>query len=172
MWEFETEILDHQNTNLWGGHIIVSDLVANEIKEQRFKRFICSLNDEVSFHCALLSMGNGLYFINVNKEIQKKLKVGFGAGVKVNLREDKSKYGIPLPEEMKELINQDDQVNQVFHSLSEGKQRSLLYVIGKPKTSKTRLKKAVLIARYLVSMNGNLDFRELNNYIKEHNHTL
>ena len=172
MWEFETEILDHQNTNLWGGHLVVSDLLANEIKEQKFKRLICSLNDEVSFHCALLSMGNGLYFINVNKEIQKKLKVGFGAVVKVNLREDKSKYGIPLPEEMEELMNQDDEVSQIFHSLSVGKQRSLLYVIGKPKTSETRLKKAVLIARYLVSMNGNFDFRELNEYIKEHNNTL
>lgn len=172
MWEFETEILNHQNTNLWGGHIIVSDLVANEIKEKRFKRLFCLLNDEVSFHCALLSMGNGLCFINVNKEIQKKLKVGFGAVVKVNLREDKSKYGIPFPEEMEELMNQDKEVNQIFHSLSAGKQRSLLYVIGKPKTSETRLKKAILVARYLVSMNGNFDFRELNSYIKEHNNTL
>ena len=172
MWEFETEILDHQNTNLWGGHLVVSDLVANEIKEQKFRRLICTLNGKQSFHCAMLSMGNGLYFINVNKEIQKKLKIGFGAKVQVVLTEDTSKYGMPLPDEMEELLNQDSELNTIFHALSPGKQRSLLYRIGKPKNSNTRVKKAILTARYLILTNGNFDFVELNTYIKEHNNTL
>ena len=172
MWEFETEILDHQNTNLWGGHLVVSDFVANEIKEQKFKRLICCLNNQVSFHCAMLSMGNGLHFINVNKEIQKKLKISFGSKVQVVLKEDISKYGMPLPPEMEELMSQDEELYATFHKLSPGKQRTLLYQIGKPKNSNTRIKKAILISRYLVSMNGNFDFRELNEYIKEHNNTL
>ena len=74
-----------------------------------------------------------------------------------------------MPEEMEEIMAQDPEVDKVFHSLTPGKQRSLLYLIGKPKTTESRIKKAVLITRYLAEVNGEIDFREMNEYIKTNN---
>ena len=131
---------------------------------------ICTIESKLSMPLsALLSMGNGTYFIMVNATLRKKLKLTFGSVLQVKLKEDTSKYGIPMPEEMAELLQQDKVVDTLFHSLTPGKQRSLLYLIGVPKTTESRIKKAVLISRYLVEVEGKLDFREMNEYIKANN---
>lgn len=170
MWEFETIIEDFgKSNNVWGGHVLVDDVVVQEIKTLKIKRLICTLNDSLNFHCALQSMGNGTYFVMVNKGLQKKLHVTRGSKIQVKLEEDKSKYGMPMPEEMAEILAQDSEIDSLFHSLTAGKQRSLLYLIGKPKTTESRIKKAVLITRYLAEVNGKLDFREMNEYVKTNN---
>ena len=167
-WEFHTKIESFKETSsLWGGHVVVDDEIVQAIKGEKIKRLICTLNDQESFHCALLSMGNGLYFVMVNATLRKKLKLTFGSTLKVKLEEDKSKYGMPMPEEMEEILSMDEEVDRIFHSLTPGKQRSLLYIIGKPKTTDSRIKKAVLITRYLSEVNGKIDFREMNDYIKK-----
>lgn len=145
-------------------------MIPEEIAEQFMendRRVICTFSDEVKSHAALMPAGNGRYFINVNKEIQKKLKLVEGADVAVCLETDDSKYGIPMPEEMDELLKIDDEASGWFHSLTMGKQRSLLYLIGKPKNSDTRLKKAIVITEYLKRVRGKLDFKELNEAFKE-----
>ena len=111
--------------------------------------------------------GDGSYFINVNKEIRKKLNLGLGASANVVLTADKSKYGMPLPPEMEELLLQDVEGEKLFHALSMGKQRSLLHIIGKPKSSNVRLRKALMTLDYLKSVKGKLDFRALNQFYKE-----
>lgn len=170
MWEFDTKIEDFGKTNnLWGGHVVVDDDVVQDIKAQKIKRLLCTLNNKETLHCALLSMGNGTYFVMVNAGLRKKLKLTVGSVLTVKLEEDKSKYGMPMPEEMAEILAQDPEVDKLFHSLTPGKQRSLLYQIGLPKTTNSRIKKAVLITRYLSEVNGKLDFREMNEYIKTNN---
>ncbi|MEN8792822.1 MAG: DUF1905 domain-containing protein [Flavobacteriales bacterium] len=170
MWEFETKIEDFgKSNNLWGGHIVVDDDIVQEAKSKNIKRFLCTINNQETLRCALLSMGNGTYFVMVNAEIRKKLHLTFGSVLKIKLEEDKSKYGIPMPEEMEEIMAQDPEVDKVFHSLTPGKQRCLLYLIGKPKTTESRIKKAVLITRYLAEVNGEIDFKEMNEYIKTNN---
>lgn len=167
MWEFDTSIEDFGKTNnLWGGHVVVDDAIVQEIKSQNIKRLICTLNNKETIHCALLSMGNGTYFIMINATLRKKLHLTFGSKLNLKLKEDKSKYGIPMPMEMAEILAQDEVANTLFHALTPGKQRTLLYQIGLPKISETRIKKAVLITRYLVEANGKIDFREMNEYVK------
>ncbi|MFK7984322.1 MAG: hypothetical protein AB8G86_30390 [Saprospiraceae bacterium] len=56
-----------------------------------------------------------------------------------------------------------------FHQLTPGKQRSLLHLIGKPKNSAIRLKKAVVVLDFLKTNNGKLDFKLLNIAFKESN---
>jgi hypothetical protein len=170
MWEFDTKIEDFGKTNnLWGGHVVVDDNVAQGIRSLKIKRLVCTLNNKETIHCALLSMGNGTYFIMVNATLRKKLHLTVGSILNVKLEEDKSKYGIPMPEEMAEILAQDSEVDVIFHSLTPGKQRTLLYQIGLPKTTESRIKKAVLITRYLAEVNGKIDFREMNEYIKTNN---
>ena len=69
----------------------------------------------------------------------------------------------------KRLLLVDEGGSHFFHQLTAGKQRSLLHVIGKPKSSAIRLKKAVIVLDFLKINNGKLDFKLLNIAFKESN---
>ena len=166
MWQFNSPLQNFDASNVWGGHVVIEDNIVQHIKSRKISRLVCTINRKVKTHCALLSKGDGTYYVMVNKTTQKKLGVVMGENLSIVLEEDKSKYGMPMPEEMAEIMAQDPEVDNLFHSLSPGKQRSLLYIIGKPKTSDSRIKKAILITRYLTEVNGILDFAEMNEFIK------
>ena len=165
--EFKSKIENFNGKNAtFGGYFIVPDSIVQEIKKNKIKRLLCKLNNSIEYSCAIMPLGNGIYFINVNKDIRKKVGVIIGSEIEVILKPDESKYGIPLPEEMEELLKMDEEANHIFHTLTKGKQRSLLYIIGKPKNTDSRLNKAVLITRYLKLVNGKLDFKEMTEYLK------
>ena len=113
--------------------------------------------------------GNGIYFININAELRKKLKIRQGSKVVASLVPDESEYGMDMPEELKEVLNQDPIGDKYFHSLTKGKQRNLIYIIAKLKSEHKRLEKALVMIDYLVSVEGKLDFKELNLAFKEAN---
>lgn len=161
-----TAILQKFNSSLWGYHINIPDEIAQFFLEKETRRTRCILNKTVIIQAALMPNGQGSYFINLNKETRTKLNLQIGEGISVKLEEDTSKYGIPFPEEMEELLNQDEEGNKWFHSLTPGKQRSLLYVIAKPKSSEIRLRKALTILEYIKATQGNIDFSELTQVLK------
>ncbi len=97
----------------------------------------------------------------------KDLELMVGTEISVKLEKDDSDYGMPMPEEFEELLLMDPEADECFHKLTIGKQRSLLYIIGKPKRSETRIKKAVVVAEYLKSTGGVLDYKELNVAFRE-----
>jgi hypothetical protein len=166
MIEF-TSILDNFNSSLWGHHIHIPAAMAGPFLKAANRRVICSLNNELEFQCALMPKGDGDFFININKEIRKKLGLKEGMQVSVKLKPDDSKYGLPMPEEFEELLRQDEEGSAFFHGLTPGRQRALIHIAGSPKTSSTRLKKALVILDYLKSTGGKLDFRALNIAFKE-----
>lgn len=166
MKKFNTK-LDRFQSELWHFHIPIPVEVSTFFLKKNNKRVICKLNDEIEFHCALMSKGDGTYFINVNKEIRTKLKLEPGTKVTAELQADESKYGMPMPEELKELLLIDDEGSEHFHQLTPGKQRSLIYIVSKPKNSDTRINKALVIVDYLKSTNGKLDFKDLNIAFKQ-----
>lgn len=154
---------------LWGFHIKVPAEISAALVAKDQKRLICTLNEVVTFHCALMPHGSGVYFINLNKETRSKLGLTIGGTVDALLKVDESKYGLPLPEEMEELLLQDPEGDALFQALTPGKQRSLLYIVGKPKRSETRLKKAVVVIEHLKVNKGKIDFKRLNQDMKEAN---
>jgi uncharacterized protein YdeI (YjbR/CyaY-like superfamily) len=113
-----------------------------------------------------MPQGKGDFFVNTNKELRKKAKLALGDKVDIQLEKDTTKYGMLLPKELETAWELDEEGHAIFHTLTMGKQRSLVYQIGKPKSSDTRIKKALTLLAYLKSVNGNLDFRELNEAYK------
>ncbi len=107
--------------------------------------------------------------IVTNKEMRKNAGLQKGVPFQVSVWKDESKYGIPMPEEMEQALELDPQGSEFFHALSMGKQRSLLYIIGKPKSSEIRIKKALVVLDHLNSGGGNLDFKALNHAFKAAN---
>ena len=87
--------------------------------------------------------------------------------MEVGLRKDESEYGLPMPEELDELLKQDETGNRLFHALTPGKLRTLLYIAGQPKTSDVRLRRAIAIVEHLKSNDGKINYRQLNEEMKE-----
>ncbi len=133
------------------------------------KRIIVSVANLIDWHAAFISSGKGDYFIIVNKERVKALRQNDIdlSKVEISLLPDESEYGMPMPVELAELLAMDSEANTYFHKLTPGKMRALMYIIAKPKRETTRLKKAIGILEYLKEVRGKLDFRELNEWLKE-----
>lgn len=159
-------VLNKFNSPLWGFHCMLPEEVSEFFLGKDIKRLVCQINGEHEFSCALMPKGDGLYFININKEIRTKFHLQIGDKVQLELWPDESKYGLPMPEEMEVLLQQDPEADKLFHALTPGKQRSLLFMIGKPKTSTIRLNKALAITEYLKGAGGKVDFKDMNAFIR------
>ncbi len=164
-----TAILQKFDSNLWFYYILVPEAICEPFIGEKEKRVVCTLNGTEEFQCALMPKGEGGYFININKKLRDKLKLNIGDAVTASIRKDDSQYGLPMPEEMAELMQQDDEGNRLFHALTPGKQRNLLYIVGSPKTSETRLKRAVVCIEHLKVNGGKIDFKRLNEDLKTAN---
>jgi hypothetical protein len=164
-----TAVLFLMSSTVWSVGVEVPTNIAAKYVGIGEKRVVCTLNDNAAYQCALMPQGDGRYFLNVNAELQKKLSLKIDELVYVSIEPDNSKYGLPMPEELQAIFDIDDQADSVFHALTAGKQRTLLHLIGKPKSSEIRIKKAISVVDYLKEVNGKLDFKELNEAIKRGN---
>lgn len=165
---FTSQVESNKEDVLWGSFFIVPEEIADFYKSKNITRFICEINDLVKINCAILS-GNGAKFVLINKQVAKKLSLINGSEVSVVLKADESEYGMPVPQEIIDLFAHDEEFSNLFHSLTPGKQRSLLFIVGKPKSVEARIKKVVVICNHLKEYGGNLDFKQLNQDFKEYN---
>lgn len=161
-----TSTLDRFNSNLWHFHVIVPRKTAEKFIDGNNKRIVCTLNKTVTFQAALMPLGNGDSFININKKIRDKLALNDGDDVLVELVKDNSEFGLPVPEEFVELLAQDEEGNNYFMKLTDGKKRVLLYIIGKPKSADLRIRNGIAILGHLKKNNGKIDHKQLNSDIK------
>lgn len=153
--------------NLYYNHIKVPQEIFEKFREQKIKRIIFTLNGGEENHGGFIPIGDGSYFLITSKELLKKSKLSIGDQVNVQVWKDTSKYGMPICEEMKELLEQDDEGSKHFHNLTEGKIRSLLYKANGYKSSNKRLEKSVIIIEHLKANNGDLDWQMLNAAFKQ-----
>ncbi len=160
---FKTELVKSTTGSGWHFLLVTKDLVDKFGFEGKFRRVVCKINDGESFQCALMPWGD-LFYIIVN---QKK-RVGLTAGdtVKVTLEKDESKYGLPMPEEFEEVLKQDPDGDRMFHALTEGKQRSILYLLAKPKDIDMRIHQALLIVDHLKENEGKIIDKKLYEELK------
>ena len=130
------------------------------------RRVVCTMNGEITIQCSLLPNGKGAYYISLNKEIRGKLGIIPGDAVEVTLKRDESKYGLPMPEELQAVLDQDPDGDQLFHSLTNGKQRTILYYVSKAKDIDRRIHTALVIVEHLKNNAGRIDDRKLYEELK------
>lgn len=160
-------ILEGSVNGLWGCHFAVPPVLAQTLlANSDDKRVVCNLNGTLEYQCALLPFGDGQYVITVNKKTQTKLGLKLGSKVHIGLRKDESEYGLPMPEELAELLAQDEEGNRLLHALTPGKIRTLLYLVGQPKTSDVRLHRALVVVEHLKENQGKIDYKKLNLSVK------
>ena len=163
--------LEQLDSSIWGQHIKLPKKVSDQFLADGSKRIICKVNDQFSFHGAIMPEGGGRYFVNFSKQNSKKYKLVEGQILDIELQKDESKYGIPMPEEFQELLYQDIEGDRLFHLLTPGKQRSLLHLIGKIKSPEIRIRKGLIIFNHLKSNHGKLDYKQLNEDFKNYKDT-
>lgn len=162
-----TSTLERSDNRLWGCHFRVPAHIANRLIDSKSRRVLCSLNGSTEHQCAILHHGNGGFVITVNKKLRDTLGMSFGTDVRVSLKKDRSEYGLPVPEELAEIFNQDEEGNTLFHALTPGKQRTLLHIVGSVKNSDKRLSRALAVIKHLKTNSGKINYKQLNAMLRD-----
>lgn len=146
----------------------VPSAILQHYRDLKIKRFVFTANESVSFHGAFVPIGGAEYLVIINQERRKKLSLRIGDNVTISIKEDKSKYGMPLPDEMAMAFEADEEGAKYFHALTPGKIRNLLYMVDKVKNPDKRIEKAIVILEHLRANKGKLDYKMLNTAFKEY----
>lgn len=165
MQEFTSTVgrfADEKLASLWHYHLEVPQAVSDAFAEVKDRRVVVTYANGHQQHCALMPNGQGGYYIFLNAELRKKLKVDEGDSLTVAIEEDTSEYGMPLPEELQVLLDQDDEGREAFHKLTPGKQRTLIYWVGGVKNPEKRMTKALVMINHVRVRQGQVDFKALN----------
>jgi hypothetical protein len=167
--KFSSTLSHFHDSNVYGHHIPLPEGVMNQLENVTDKRVICTIEGKVTIHSALISDGKGSHYILINKEIRNKLGLRLGQEVSVELQPDTTRYGMEMPEELEELLLQDEMADKLFHDLTPGKQRSLIHWVSTVKSPDKRLKGALVMTRHLTGHNGKLDWKQLTAEMKADN---
>jgi hypothetical protein len=133
-----------------GMHFIrVDETTAAALTKNGNNRALCTLNGQVSFHCALMPKKEGGYFVNIGTTHCKKLRIKEGSRVSAVFSEDVSEHQFEMPEELREVLRSDPEADQRFHALSAGNQRSLMYLVAQVKSTDKRIERALKVAEKL-----------------------
>ena len=127
------------SSEVWACGAFIPEHVHSAIRSHEIDRLWCELNEKEKFSCALMPGGENSWFININKERQKKLKIQPGDDVTLRLTPNTSKYGMEISEEFEELLSQDEEGSHYFHQLTPGRQRGYVLHFSQPKQSATRV---------------------------------
>lgn len=153
--KFKTELTVSSTGSGWH-FLLVERKIADKFQfEGKSKRVVCFINGGQGFQCALMPWGETFYTI-VNKTKRDAAGIVAGDTVDVILEQDESKYGLPMPDEFAEVLRQDPSGDKMFHALTAGKQRSILYALSKPKDIDVRIHQSLLIIEHLKENDGKI----------------
>lgn len=160
--------LEMFNSNLWDAHFKIKEECALPFIQGKDRRIICTINKQLTVHCALMPHPEGWY-IMMNKANIKKLRIREGDEVSLVMSKDTSKYGMPMPEEFDSCLKEDPLALDYFEKLTPGRKRNLIHLVRKIKSSNIRINRSLAILEHLHREDGKLDFKKLNEVIKEFN---
>jgi hypothetical protein len=165
-FQFEGPLVESGN-KLWGFHVLVPEVVANTLLAHDAKRVVCTLQGgRAEFQAGLIPKGDGRHCIMINKKLRDQLGLRPGSLVQLALQKDDSEYGLPMPEELAEVLAQDEEGHRLFHALPAGKIRTLLYIVSQVKNSDARIGRAMTIVAHLHAQGGKLNYKILHEDLK------
>lgn len=157
---------DESLASLWSYHLLVPAEVAEPFLQGDDRRVVITYPSGLKQQCALMPRGEGDCFIFLNQKLRKTLSLEPDDEITIRIEADTSKYGLPVPEELEVLLDQDEEGSQFFHQLTPGKQRTLIHWVGSVKNPDKRLTRAVVMINHVKGMRGNVDFKQLNEALK------
>lgn len=125
------------------------------------RRVVCTLNGTQRFNCVLFPKDDH-YSIVVSKKLRDSLGIAAGDSVAVEIERDESRYGYPMPEELAEVMRQDDEGKKKFEALSPGNQRLMLKLVDLGKDIDSRITRALTGLELLKENDGKFDYHRQN----------
>ncbi|MCX2740692.1 DUF1905 domain-containing protein [Pontibacter anaerobius] len=125
-------------------------------------RLHCNVNQKLTFQCGLMALGEGKAYINISKKRMQELGVKLHDTVTITLEKDDSPYGTEIPEEIEELLRQDEEGNRRFLLLKPGMQRYMLNHVSAVKSPQLRVNRAITLIENLKKLpEGKENFRAM-----------
>jgi len=152
---FKTTLISSPNNSGWHFVDVPAKVGKKFEKKDKSRRVVCTINGSETFQCALLP-SDGDFVIVVNKTKRDRLGIVANDKITVELKADESKYGLPMPAELKEVLRQDREADKLFHALTAGKQRSVLYLIGKINDIDRRIHAALIFVEHIKKNEGKI----------------
>jgi hypothetical protein len=129
--------------------ILLDKATISKLTENGNKRAIGTLNNIHKFHCAIMLTKEGSAYVYISHKICKKMNLTIGNKVTATFTIDDTPYQFEMPAELAEVLRTDAKANKIFHSLTAGNQRSLLYLITLVKSIDKKIERALKIAEKL-----------------------
>lgn len=161
--------LEAMNSDLWSNALPVSNSVADQLIEGKDRRIICHIQGIQAFHCALLPDGNGSWYILLNNKRKKDLGLTQGEEISIELEKDRSEYGMEMPLELREVLDQDEQADMLFHKLTPGRMRNIIHSVASVKSTDIKIRRALVYAEHLKKNKGKIEYKELSQEMKKAN---
>lgn len=124
-------------------YLTISADIVSQYKNKRYTRFLCTLEDSLTFQCGLNHLGDGNFFIILSSGnldiVQKRL----GDSIHFELNEDPNPLGVDMPEILNVIIEQDKHLRAIFESLTLGKKRNIIHQIIKIKDVDKQIQKSI-----------------------------
>lgn len=169
MIKFTSQLNRVDDIDIYHWYFPVEKNIAEQFIAGVDRRVICTVNDTVKYHCAIHSDKAGGYRIMLNRPRCKKLGLVRGETISVTLEKDTSDYGMPMSEELREVLDQNPEADKIFHSFTKGRQRTLIYWSDNVKSSDIKIRRAIVMTDHLVNNHPELDFKLLNVEMKAAN---
>lgn len=161
-------VLEKLVSDVFQYHVKVPEDIKEAFFLQGHNRVVATFNGKVKKHCAIMP-GGSFHYLLLNKQEIKKLQAQAGDNVEIVLIPDTSPLGMPMPEELEVILDQDPDAKAFFDALTPGKKRSLMHLVDKVKNVDSRINKALAIAHHLKEVAGELEYKQLNATIKAYN---
>lgn len=141
-------------TKLKMHYLEVSSAILTELNEGQEngkfnQRVIINVNEKVEWQAGIVALGEGKGYITLSKARMKTLDVHLGDNLTFTLTKDTSEYGHEFPRELEEVLRQDPEAKHRFETLSQGKQRTIIYYILQVKSSDKRIERSLLFMNNL-----------------------
>jgi hypothetical protein len=122
------------------GIIVPEQILASlpEAKRYRVKGFI----NKTPFSLAINSLKGGFKYFAVGSPLRKACKIRQGEEVEVMFHLVDPTI-VELPEELIEVLAQDEEGNKIWQTFKPGMQRSLAYYVNSVKNTDSRIKRAL-----------------------------
>jgi hypothetical protein len=135
-----------EKSGSWGYCITLPLSVAEPLMVSGNKRVVCTVNDSLVLHSAIMKTKEGEYYITISSKVCKQLGLSAGHKVKIDLEVDTAEYQFSMPEELQEVLDSDPEAATAFEALTDGKKRSIMYLVTLVKSADKRIERALLIA--------------------------
>ena len=107
------------------------------------------LDDKVVYRSSLANMGGGCHRLGLTQAIRKELGKTFGDIVEVKLWEDKEERIVIVPNDVQELLNQNEKAKEFYDKMSYTYKKEYIHWIDDAKKEETRERRKVKMIEML-----------------------